>query len=162
MKDFWAKFWLTAGWLGYGPGAPGTWGTLGGVGLALAVHRYTEVPAIRTIALALILLFSGVTLVYGGWAEKTFGRKDPSQVVSDEVAGFLVAILLVPEAPEWITLGAGFALFRAFDILKPPPIRGLQRFQGGLGILADDLAAGVAANLCLQALLRGFATYHGL
>ena len=166
MSRFWRKFWVTAGWLGFAPWAPGTCGTLGAVALAMAVARYTEVPRIQAMALvSLILLFSGVTVLYGEWAEETFGHKDPPQVVSDEVAGFLVAVLGVPQvAPgmEWLKLATAFLLFRAFDILKPPPLKQLQALPGGLGILVDDLGAGLLANGCLQILLRQFAVYQGL
>lgn len=166
MKGFWPKFWTSAGFLGFGPGAPGTWGTLGGVLLAMLVSRYSDAPRIQAMALvSLILLFSGVTVMYGEWAEKAYGRKDPPQVVSDEVAGFLLAVLMIPAPPrdlEWLSMGVAFLLFRAFDILKPPPLKALQRLPGGLGILADDLGAGLMANLGLQLLLRQFAAYQGL
>ena len=167
MKSrFWPKFWTTAGWLGFSPWAPGTCGTLGGVALAMAVAYYTDVPRIQTMAmLSLILLFSGVTVLYGEWAEATFGSKDPPQVVSDEVAGFLVALLWLPQVATemlWLKLATAFLLFRAFDILKPPPLKQLQRLPGGLGILVDDLGAGLLANGCLQVVLRQFAVYQGL
>jgi phosphatidylglycerophosphatase A len=162
----WPKFWVTAGFTGLCPVAPGTCGTLLGLVLAMAVTQYTAVPRIQTmLLLSLILLFSGVTVLYGEWAEQAFGRKDPPQVVSDEVAGFLVAVLWVPQvAPgiAWLKLGTAFLLFRAFDILKPPPLRHLQAIGGGLGILVDDLGAGLLANGCLQLILRKFAVYQGL
>ncbi len=158
MKGFWMKFWLTAGWLGFCPVAPGTFGTLGGVALALAAGHASDDPWIRTqLLLALVMLFSGATLWYGDQAEGAFGRKDPPEVVSDEVAGFLLSLLLLPEPREglaWVPLGGAFLLFRLFDILKPPPIRSLQHLPGGWGILLDDLAAGLLANVCLQGLLR--------
>ena len=162
----WPKFCVTAGFAGLCPVAPGTCGTLVGVVLAMLVTRYTAVPRTQAMALlSLALLFSGVTVLYGDWAERAFGRKDPPQVVSDEVAGFLVAVLWVPQvAPEmeWLKVGTAFLLFRAFDILKPPPLKRLQAIGGGLGILADDLAAGLLANGCLQLVLRQFAVYQGL
>jgi phosphatidylglycerophosphatase A len=88
VKAFWPRFWVTAGYLGLLPWAPGTCGSLGGVALALAAARYAGAPRIQAaLLLGLILLFGGVTLIYGEWAERAFGRKDPPQVVSDEVAG---------------------------------------------------------------------------
>ncbi len=165
-ERFWPKFWVTGWFAGLCPVAPGTCGTLVGVVLAMAVTRYTEVPRIQAMALlSLALLFSGVTVLYGDWAERAFGRKDPPQVVSDEVAGFLVAVLWVPQvAPEmeWLKIGTAFLLFRAFDILKPPPLRQLQALGGGIGILADDLGAGLLTNACLHIILRQFAVYQGL
>lgn len=166
MNRFWPKFWVTAGFAGLCPVAPGTCGTLVGVVLAMLATRITEVPRIQAMALlSLVLLFSGVTVLYGDWAEQAFARKDPPQVVSDEVAGFLVAVLGVPQvAPdmEWLKLGTAFLLFRAFDILKPPPLKQLQAIGGGLGILMDDLGAGLLANGCLHLILRQFAVYQGL
>ena len=163
MKPFWPKFWITAGYLGFCPWAPGTCGTLGGVLLAMLAWRYSGTPWIQASLLAAgILLFSGMTLLHGDWAEKTFGRKDPPQAVSDEVAGFLLAVLWAPAAPEWMVLGAGFVLFRLFDIWKPWPLRRWQALPGGLGILADDLGAGLMANAVLQAALRRFVPYSSL
>ena len=167
---YWPKFWVTAGYLGFAPGAPGTCGTLGGFLLALLVNRYTDLPQIRAYALcSLLALFCGVTLLYGDWAEREFGRKDPPQAVSDEVAGFLLSVLMLPplrEGWEEAKLGAAFALFRLFDIWKPGPIRRLQALPGGAGILLDNLAAGLLANACLQVVLRyplrGLLLYTGL
>ena len=103
-------------------------------------------------------------LMWGDAAERAIRKKDPSHVVIDEVAGQAVALVLVwTPALEaggmaslhhgLISAGSAFLLFRAYDILKPPPIRGLQKFHGGAGIVIDDLAAGVAAGLT-QLLLR--------
>ena len=160
---FWPKFWITAGWLGFCPWASGTAGSLGGVVLAMLAWRYSGTEWIRSALLSAgILWFSGMTLIHGEAAERAFGRKDPPQAVSDEVAGFLLSVLLLPRAPEWMVLGSGFLLFRLFDIWKPWPIRRWQALPGGLGILADDLGAGLLANLVLQAALRPFVPYSGL
>jgi phosphatidylglycerophosphatase A len=71
--------------------------------------------------------------------------------VIDEVAGLLLALFLVP--PTAVVLFGGFLLFRVFDILKPFPIGRVEKWRGGLGIVADDLVAGLYANLCLRLLL---------
>ena len=170
QRRFWPRFWLTAGWVGYCPWAPGTFGSLVGALLALAAFRGLVHGQARETALASgVLLFSGVTLLYGGWAEQVFGRKDPKQVVSDEVAGMLLSILFLPDLTpqgQLVALGAGFALFRLFDILKPPPLKSLERLAGGWGVLLDDLGAGLMANAALQLLLRfplrGYLAYQGL
>ena len=158
MTRFWPRFWLTSGWIGYCPWAPGTFGSLAGALLALAALKGMGQASAREAALAAgVLLFSGMTLQYGGLAETLFGRKDPPQVVSDEVAGMLLTVLLLPPLdPRWqaTAVGAGFLLFRLFDIVKPPPLRSLERLPGGWGILLDDLAAGLMANAALQLLLR--------
>ena len=100
--------------------------------------------------------FFGATAWLGGLAEEVYGRKDPPQVTSDEVAGqlFGLAFTSTTGAGFWTRAAAGFCLFRLFDIWKPGPIRRLERLPGGLGIAADDAAAGVLANLVLQLGLR--------
>ncbi len=80
------------------------------------------------------------------------GRKDPQFVVIDETAGQMVTLLGAPIT--WPVLLAGFLLFRAFDIVKPPPVRWLERLPEGTGIVVDDLGAGVYAFLVLQLLLH--------
>jgi phosphatidylglycerophosphatase A len=72
-------------------------------------------------------------------------------VVIDEVAGLLVTMFLVPLS--WLALGLGFTLFRFFDILKPYPVRQAERLRGGLGIVMDDLLAGLYAHICLRIIL---------
>ncbi len=80
------------------------------------------------------------------------GRKDPSHVVIDEVAGQLVTLIACPIV--WQALLAGFILFRVFDILKPPPVRSLEKLPEGTGIVVDDLGAGVYGLIVLQLLLH--------
>jgi phosphatidylglycerophosphatase A len=87
----------------------------------------------------------------GGVAEHHFGRTDPGQVVIDEVAGMLVTLFLNPVG--WPGAACGFLLFRVADILKPFPARRLERLPGGLGIMADDVMAGLYANLALRVIL---------
>lgn len=139
--------------------APGTWGSLPPVAvvlvmLALGAEAWMVAGTMAVVAVVSSLL----CLRFGDAAEATFGRKDPSHVVIDETAGQAVSLLLLP----WGALGGGevvgeltrdqvivavasFLLFRAFDIVKPPPARGLQRLGGGAGILVDDLLAGLYA-----------------
>ena len=90
--------------------------------------------------------------IVGTWAasqtEKFEGTKDPSIVVVDEVAGQFIALLPVPFLvdPAWWTIIFAFVLFRFFDIVKPYPARGLENIKGGLGVMGDDLVAGVYAG----------------
>jgi phosphatidylglycerophosphatase A len=144
------------------PVAPGTWGSLVGVGLYLlaraasvgiagASRSAAQVEAVQTAA-ALVLLIS-VTLA-GVWAasraEKLLGRKDPGAVVIDEVAGQLITFAFVPfKSGAWVVV-AGFALFRLFDIWKPYPVRRLEALESGLGIMADDVLAGFYAATVLS------------
>jgi phosphatidylglycerophosphatase A len=85
-------------------------------------------------------------------AARASGLKDPQFVVIDEVAGQWITLLFAPVA--WKTVLAGFILFRAFDIVKPPPVRQLERLPEGTGIVVDDVAAGIYALLALQLLLH--------
>ena len=80
------------------------------------------------------------------------GKKDPSHVVIDEVAGQLVTLIACPIV--WQALLAGFILFRVFDIVKPPPVHSLERLSEGTGIVVDDIGAGVYALIVLQLLLH--------
>jgi len=147
-------FIATGAGAGYLPKAPGTWGTL----VALPIH----VIFARTGAgwgaygwlLAGIFL---VAVVCAGGAEKIVDHKDPGIVVIDEIIGMLIGLAGIP-ANAMLYL-AGFIIFRAFDILKPFPISWLDRhINGGLGIVMDDVAAGVFTLVCMQGLvwfLRG-------
>ncbi len=80
------------------------------------------------------------------------GKKDPSHIVIDEVAGQLLTLIACPIV--WQALLAGFILFRAFDIVKPPPVRNLEQLPEGTGIVVDDLGAGIYALIVLQLLLH--------
>jgi len=82
---------------------------------------------------------------------KESNSKDPSYVVIDEFAGYLVAVVFLPM--NWQILVAGFVLFRFFDILKPPPIRQAEKIGGGLGIMLDDFLAGIFSNLLIRVFL---------
>ncbi len=162
-KDYLALAIATCG-VGYLPLAPGTWGSLVGIGIYLLLRfstfRFTEIflpsdsflrfmplPIFTAAALVLITV---ITLI-GSWAasraEELFGRKDPGKVVIDEVAGQLIALLpLVPRLdPGWSSIMVAFVLFRLFDIVKPYPARRFEKLESGLGIMSDDLVAGAYA-----------------
>ncbi len=98
----------------------------------------------------LLLLAAGIAAADG--TSRLWGRLDPSEVVVDEAVGQLIALFLVPISLPWIV--AAFFLFRFFDIFKPFPIRRLERLPGGFGIVIDDVAAGIYANIVLQIFLR--------
>ena len=131
---------------GYGPLVPGTWGSLPGVALAWIVERRLGGWGVAAAACIVALV--------GTWAADRaavqLGEKDPGRVVVDEIAGQLVTLCFLPATPQ--VLIAGFVLFRAFDIVKPWPARRLEALPGGSGIMADDLMAGLYANLILQGL----------
>jgi len=140
--------------LGYAPIAPGTVGSLAGVALFWWLGR----PPVQGLGVALTVILTGI------WAatrvERMTGERDPSRIVIDEVAGQFVTLWLAwnlkpPSAERFSTgglifVGIGFLLFRLFDIVKPPPTRRLEKLKGGLGVVADDVMAGVYAGLALH------------
>ena len=141
-------FIATGAYSGYLPKAPGTWGSLLGVGLWAALHRLELLPYAGVVAALFI-----VGTACAGSAEKIVDRGDPGIVVIDEIVGQLIALTMAPFHP--IAALLGFALFRFFDILKPFPINWLDKhIHGGLGIMLDDVAAGIYAFLLLQFIWR--------
>jgi len=109
------------------------------------------------VALGGTLFFSALNIFLAPAAIREFGDKDPGQFVLDEAAGICLSILLLPARSGWavgINLIAAFVAFRIFDITKPPPCRQLEKLPLGWGILCDDLAAAVYANLVCQVVLR--------
>ncbi len=150
---------------GYLPVAPGTWGSAVVV-LFYALTAWASSG--RQVCLtgsmvAVVLLSSAACIGLGGHAQRTFGRKDPSQCTIDEFAGQAVALLLMPlqagpiawQPGRWALVACvGFLCFRVFDILKPPPARQLEKIPLGTGVLLDDLMAGIYANLTAQLILR--------
>lgn len=147
---------VTAGGLGFLRPAPGTWGSTPPCAVAWFIVLLGGTTIHISIAAAIMAIGATLTCIaLGEYAERRFGRKDPSEVVIDEVAGQGVALLFIPAfAIEtfWratLTLGAAFVLFRIFDILKPPPADAMQRLKGGLGVVVDDLFAGLYAAIVL-------------
>ncbi|MBK9120776.1 MAG: phosphatidylglycerophosphatase A [Phycisphaerales bacterium] len=150
---------------GFAPIASGTWGS------AVAVVLFAPlwfIFAAGSVSRAVLELFTlgGIAVAcvlsirWGAWAVARFGRSDPKPFVLDEFAGQWVALLVLPLAAGAdvyalaAVVGGQFLLFRIFDVLKPPPARQLESLPLGWGILLDDLAAGVYANLVGQALWR--------
>lgn len=140
---------LLAAWgpCGFSPIAPGTVGTLGAIPLAWALSRLGG-PVYLAATAALLAL--GV--IASGRAGRYWGIGDASPIVVDEVVGYLLTMAFVPFG-VWTAL-AGFVLFRFFDMVKPWPISALDRIKSGLGVMLDDVAAGVAGWAVLQGLLR--------
>jgi len=133
---------------GLSPVAPGTVGTLLGIPLYLVFIRFPW-----PVALFSIITFAFFAVYISQEAERIYHEKDPGRIVIDEIAGFQVTMFLV-EPTLWHIL-LGFFLFRLFDITKPFPIRLCERnLPGGYGVVGDDLAAGVYANIILLFLVR--------
>ncbi len=140
--------------MGYLPVAPATWASAAtALGLWFLLPRFGLLPfALLTLAVA------AAAVPVCGAAEKTLGH-DAHPIVLDEVAGMMVTLCGVPgTAPEdgshVLILVLGFVLFRIFDVLKPPPVARSQELPGGLGVVVDDVLAGLYSNLVLQILAR--------
>lgn len=147
------KFILSCFGIGFLPIAPGTCGSVMPLLIFLVVHYFWPSPIICGAVLAVAIVLSSVLcLLFSGEAEKQENVKDPGWIVIDEFAGQAVALLpaAVANTKVLITAAATFVLFRIFDILKPPPIREVGHLKGGLGILADDIVAGLMAAVVLR------------
>lgn len=135
--------------LGYAPKAPGTFGTLGAV-LLLGLCLHFNINYSWPIQIAVILLSSLLGIISTNKVISEWGD-DPSRVVIDEFAGYLLGMLLIPLS--WTNILLGLILFRFFDILKPLGIRKIDdNVKGGLGVMLDDILAGVYTLICLQAI----------
>jgi phosphatidylglycerophosphatase A len=147
--------WPTATFFGAGrlrPG-PGSWASLAALGLWAGFARLTPAPWHAPGAAAGALAALAVGVPAATRVERQSGQTDPGFVVIDEVCGQLITLVGAPFG--WKSLLAGFILFRVFDILKPPPLRRLERFPGGVGIMLDDVGAGFYALLIMRLLSRG-------
>jgi phosphatidylglycerophosphatase A len=135
------------GYVGFAPVAPGTVGSAAAIPLFLLLRRAGS-PWIE-------IAVCGVLVVAGAWsarlAERALGVEDPGPVVIDEVLGMLVSLLFLPGT--WPVIVAAFIAFRVFDVVKPWPAGRLEDVPGGWGVMADDVMAGVYANLTIQILL---------
>ena len=132
--------------------APGSWGSAATVFLWAAL-AHALAPSLRTpVAIALAMVVTLIGIPAATQVARGSGTKDPQFVVIDEVAGQLVALIAVPLA--WKSFLAGFILFRAFDIVKPPPVRQLEALPEGTGIVLDDIAAGFYALGTMHLLLH--------
>ena len=143
---------LLATWwgVGFSPIAPGTVGTLAAVPFFLLL-------SLLPLWMYLICVFGiGLAACWAaGRAEALLGEQDPRSIVIDEVVGFFVVMIALPLTwPFWLSLLAGFILFRVFDVLKPPPIRLVERkVKGGYGVVLDDILAALYAHIVLRILI---------
>ena len=131
---------------------PGTFGSLVGVGVFLLLS-----PTAAGLIVAIVAVtFAGIWA--GSRTEELAGRKDPGKIVVDEVAGQLIAVLPLAFLTQWSIAAVivSFVLFRFFDIVKPYPANRFQEFEGGLGIMCDDLVAGVYAAVLVSIFIKVF------
>lgn len=140
-------FAATGAGVGYSPVAPGTAGSVIGLGLYAALTPLST--GLYAVALGGV---SAAAVWIAGRAERLLGNHDDGRIVIDEVAGMLTSLAFLPARLD-VAL-AGFVLFRLFDVWKPPPARRAERLPGGMGVVVDDLVAGVYANLAGQLLWR--------
>lgn len=131
---------------GYSPVAPGTAGSAVGLVFVWGMSKMSVLGQIAAVALVTVISIIAADIV-----ATSLGLKDPGIIVADEIAGMMVTMLAIPLT--FTSLLLGFVLFRVMDVVKPPPARQFERLKGGLGVVADDLMAGVYANLTLRGVL---------
>jgi phosphatidylglycerophosphatase A len=152
-RPYWA--WTVATFFGSGtlkPG-PGTWASLGALLTWWLIAHQLPAPWLIPGALAYCALATAIGIPAATLTARASHLDDPSHVVIDEVAGQMLTLVAAPIT--WKAQLAGFLLFRAFDIVKPPPIRLLEHLRPeGVGIMVDDLAAGLYGLIVLQLLLH--------
>lgn len=134
-------------YIGYLPAIPGTFASIAGLILFYLLKNNTSVY------IAFTLLLVGLGFLVSGEAEKMLRKKDPRQVVIDEVSGMLISLLFLPYYDLKIIV-IGFFLFRILDTLKPFPAGSLQEIKGSIGIMSDDIIAALYTNIILQVALR--------
>lgn len=143
MDKFIVKTISTFFYIGYLPLIPGTFGSMAGLLIFFLVKGNLFIYTCAFIALGFLT---------SGRAEEAFGYKDASCIVIDEVAGMLLSLLFLPYNLKTIIIA--FCLFRILDSIKPYPANKLQSLKGSLGIMSDDIVAGLYTNIILQVVLR--------
>ena len=131
---------------GYSPSAPGTAGSAVGLLFVWMMSRLSLPGQIVAVVAVTLLAMAAADIV-----AHSLNLKDPGVIVADEIAGMMVTMIAIPLTLTSALLG--FVLFRVMDVVKPPPARQFEKFKGGVGIVADDLMAGVYAQLALRGLL---------
>jgi len=129
--------------VGFSPLVPGTMGTLVAIPLYLILSSIPS-PVYEWTVITFFFLASWIS----DRAQTYWGKKDDQRIVIDEIMGFFIAMMWMPRKATFMIIG--FFIFRFFDILKPPPIRRLEKVGGGYGVVLDDVMAGVYANIVLQ------------
>jgi phosphatidylglycerophosphatase A len=143
------KIFVSGFGLGLFPFAPGTMGAIGALVSAFLILVYAPFPYLILGSLSLVFTILGVI---GSNKLQIQWGKDPSRIVVDEMVGMWISLLWVGSG--WIPLTLAFLLFRFFDIVKPLGILKTEQLAGGIGVMADDILAGIYTNLVLQVALR--------
>lgn len=151
-----APLWATLVATFFGTGrlkpGPGTWGSLATVIVWALLSHFLPTAWVLPANVGLAGLAIAVGIPAATQVARASGKKDPQFVVIDETAGQLITLIGAPLA--WKSFLTGFILFRAFDIVKPPPVRQLERLPEGTGIVVDDVAAGLYGLAVMQFLLH--------
>jgi phosphatidylglycerophosphatase A len=132
---------------GYSPIAPGTAGALLATAIWLLLSFVIPLESMYIITILLVVTFT-ILGIYSASAVEHIWGKDPSRVVIDEMVGVWIPLIIVPERNIWFILAA-FILFRLFDIFKPLGIRKMEDFKGGVGVMMDDILAGIYSFIIL-------------
>jgi phosphatidylglycerophosphatase A len=155
------EFLFTAFYSGYSPVAPGTMGTL--VAMAIYIIEnlvFSDIDPVKlnifNFIFLLIIIYPSIKLADS--AEKFYKTKDPQQVVIDEVLGYWTGVLFIPFSFSYAIIA--FILFRLFDITKPFPIRYFESLPGGLGIIMDDIIAGIYTLACMHIIIYFLNQYN--
>lgn len=146
MRNFLVKTLSTFFYVGFLPLIPGTIASLVGV----AIFYFTGGNFWIMTLLAASIMILGFTV--SGKAEKLFNKKDAKCIVIDEVAGMLLSLMFLPFDIKYVI--AAFVLFRLLDILKPYPANRIQDLKGSMGIMGDDIVAGLYTNLIMLIILK--------
>ena len=150
LRKFLAITISTFFYVGYAPFIPGTFGSLAGLLVFFLVKDYQFSYIFVTLALI------ALGFMVSGEAEEIFNKKDARYIVIDEVCGMLLSLMFIPYDIRFVIIG--FFLFRLFDVVKPYPAFGMQKLKGGVGVMADDIVAGIYTNIVLQVVWR-FASF---
>ena len=154
LKQKIADFLASGFYVGKIPFAPGTIGTLVAIPIMFIYwNKGVGAQLLITLSVFFIGLWAS-TVIVGDTSEGEKSKIDPDFVVIDEIAGYMVAMLGVPFEPLYLAIA--FVLFRIYDIFKPPPIKWFENLPSGLGIMADDIVAGVYVLIIMQILIHLF------
>lgn len=147
ISDKLLKLYCTFLYLGLLPFAPGTFGTLGAVIPYYLISEFKSIPYLITI-----IIFALISIYITNQSMRFYKSDDPGEIVIDEACGYLFTMFMVPF--NWVNVLIGFLLFRFFDILKPYPIRKIEKLRDGYGIILDDVLAGIYSNIVLLLIIR--------
>ena len=152
IAPLWSTLVATFFGIGYLHPGPGTWGSATTVLLWAVLAHFIPINAQTATVIALAILVTLIGIPAATQVSRAAGKKDPQLVVIDEVAGQMFPLIIAPL--RWKYLLLSLILFRCFDILKPPPLRALERLPEGIGIMLDDVGAGLYSLVIMAIALK--------